>query len=112
MLKQMMAIVMIATMIQGVAWANSLSDPTAPPRELGQTIVKATLVLPSLQAVIVGGSQTGAVLNQRFVALNQKIDGFSLVRVAQGYVVLVKSNQSYRIQLDTVSVKDSVVQGQ
>ncbi|UPW18006.1 hypothetical protein M0C34_17495 [Agarivorans sp. TSD2052] len=94
------------------AQAETLSDPTAPPRNQAQSKAKSKTYLPSLQAIIVGGEQPGAILNQRFISLKDHISGYSLSEVHQDYVVLVKQNQQYRIQLDKVSVKRITVQGQ
>lgn len=92
--------------------ANTLSDPTAPPNsnKLNNTTKRAAL--PSLQAIIVGGEQPGAILNQRFVAVNHSISGFTLSRLHQDYVVLARAGKQYRITLDKVSVKRVTVQGQ
>ncbi|WP_163134692.1 hypothetical protein [Agarivorans sp. Alg241-V36] len=93
-------------------YASSLSDPTAPPNSRTHNNTTKRAALPSLQAIIVGGEQPGAILNQRFVAVNQNISGFTLSRLHQDYVVLARAGKQYKIKLDKVSVKRITVQGQ
>ncbi len=88
------------------------SDPTAPPmaqRGVTNTFITA---LPKLQAVIQDGQQSGAILNQEFVALQQSVSGYKLTQVADDYVVLERAGKHYKIQLDKVSVKQLTGQGQ
>lgn len=92
--------------------ALAQTDPTAPPTtQAGATkSVKATL--PTLQAVIQDGQQSGAILNQQFVALQQSVSGYTLARVGDDHVVLERAGKYYTIQLDKVSVKQLTEQGQ
>ncbi|WP_427980885.1 hypothetical protein [Agarivorans sp.] len=88
------------------------TDPTAPPAEQRSVNKKSTAVLPSLQAVIQDGQQSGAILNQQFVALKESVSGYTLTRVGHDHVVLARAGKHYKIQLDKVSVKQLTGQGQ
>lgn len=112
MVKSLCLILLGCSLIASNGYASSLSDPTAPPNSSKHTSTTKRAVLPSLQAIIVGGEQPGAILNQRFVAVNQNISGFTLSRLHQDYVVLARAGKQYKIKLDKVSVKRVTVQGQ
>ncbi|MDO6686842.1 MULTISPECIES: hypothetical protein [unclassified Agarivorans] len=113
MAKHFLALMLSCGVLTSSVLAAPLSDPTAPPNSRSSTSSATKQVsLPSIQAIIVGGKEPGAILNQRFVGVKQSISGYTLSRVHQDYVVLTRANKQYRIQLDKVSVKRVTGQGQ
>lgn len=109
MLKQLITFCFVVTL--GMP-AQAQTDPTAPPMAQGGLSTKSKAVLPSLQAVIQDGQQSGAILNQQFVALKESVSGYTLTRVGYDHVVLERAGKHYKIQLDKVSVKQLTGQGQ
>jgi hypothetical protein len=52
-----------------------------------------------LRGVIVGGNNSIAIINDKFVRIGEQIDGYKVVRIAAKEVLLKSGNKTIRLRL-------------